>query len=127
MPLKTRTWRKHPNMSTLFIWERQRSVKNILAFFVWKKIIPNSSCIPLMYLYLLKLMSPHDTYTLALTIKMRSVLFALILQMPGVPWYPTHVFGISFDLRKLSFAGHRVGQLKIRKGVDKVRVPADDL
>lgn len=29
--------------------------------------------------------------------------------MPGLPWYPTQVFGTSFAPQELSFAGHGSG------------------
>lgn len=42
--------------------------------------------------------------------------------MPKVSWYSTHVFGMSFNMRRLGLAGHRAGGQKIRKCPDTVRV-----
>ena len=58
---------------------KTKACEEYFWLFSYDQIRPNSHCIPLLYLYLLKLMSPHDIYMLALTIKMRRVLFALIL------------------------------------------------
>lgn len=45
-----------------------------------------------------------------------------LTNIPKVSWYSFHIFGMSFNMRGLSLAGHRAGGQKTRICIDRVRV-----